>query len=299
MKPQQVSVVVPAFNEENGISDVVVGLRRVLEARKIEHEVIVVDDGSADETARRAAAAGARVVSHPVNRGYGRSLVTGFVTAQHPWVLMIDGDGSYPPQEADHLLAAADGFDMVVGVRGGRFFWGSPHQALLRWIYLTLAGFVVGESIPDANSGLRLFRKEAFTGAMPFLCLGYSFSTTMTLSFLQSGRFVRWEPVTFVARTGRSKVKPLRDILRTLQIMTQVLVYYNPLKLCVSVAAVTLGAGAAAAALLAGFGQQSTAAIIIGMAACTAVVVFMAGCAVDGLRLHLRGDPARKLLETP
>ena len=298
MKPQSLSAVVPAYNEENGIADVVAGLRRVLEARGLAHEIIVVDDGSTDGTARRAREAGARVISHPVNRGYGRSLVTGFVAAQHPWVLMIDGDGSYPPQEAELLLAAADGFDMVVGVRGGRYFWGSPLQAILRWIYLTLAGFVVGETSPYANSGLRLFRKEAFTGAMPFLCLGYSFSTTMTLSFLQSGRFVRWEPISFVARTGRSKVKPLRDILRTLQIMTQVLVYYNPLKLCVSLAAGTLAGGTAAAAALAGCGRPASAWVLAGMAACTAVLVFVAGCAIDGLRLHLRGDPARKLLET-
>ncbi|MDE2291016.1 MAG: glycosyltransferase family 2 protein, partial [Elusimicrobia bacterium] len=248
MEQSAVSVVVPSFNEEDGIADVVAGLRRALAGR--EHEILVVDDGSSDATAARAKAAGASVVQHPVNRGYGRALVTGLAAAKHPWVLMIDGDGSYPPEEARVLLDAAEGFDMVVGTRSGKLFWGSPHQALLRWIYLWLAGFVVGEAVPDANSGLRLFRQDAFARSMPFLCLGYSFSTTMTLSFLQSGRFVRWVPIRFAARTGRSKVKPLRDILRTLQVMTQVMVYYNPLKLCATLAGAAGLAGLAAGAAL-------------------------------------------------
>lgn len=296
MEPSAVSVVVPAFNEEGGISEVVLGLTRALAGR--DHEVLVVDDGSTDGTAAAAAAAGARVLSHPVNRGYGRALVTGLAAARHPWVMMIDGDGSYPPEEAAKLLAAAPGFDMVVGVRAGRLFWGAPHQALLRWIYLTLASFVVGETIPDANSGLRLCRKDSFERSMPFLCLGYSFSTTMTLSFLQSGGFVRWEPIRFAARTGRSKVKPIRDILRTLQIMTQVLVYYNPLKLCTTLAAAVAAAAAGTGFLLASWGGPALGALAATALVCTAILVFMAGCLLDAMRTHLRGDGARRLLDT-
>ncbi|MFA5141172.1 MAG: glycosyltransferase family 2 protein [Elusimicrobiota bacterium] len=228
-----------------------------------------------------------------MNRGYGRALVSGIETATHDWVLIIDGDGSYPPEEAERLLGACAGFDMVVGARQGKLFWGNPLQALRRWVYLSLAQFVAGEPIPDANSGLRLFKKSACLLSMPFWCFGYSFTTTMTLSFVRSGRFVSFVPVRFAARRGFSKVRPVRDILRTLQIMTQVILYFNPLKLAaaVSLAAVLL-AGAAFVFFLY-FGRLGLAVhsclVILGLA----VIVFLFGCVLDSMRMHGAHDQKR------
>ena len=158
---------------------------------------------------------------------------------------------------------------MVVGARQGKLFWGSRPKAFMRWTYLTLARFVAGERIPDANSGLRLFRKSAVK-EMPVMCFGYSFTTTMTLSFLAAGRFVRFESIEFTDRVGHSKVKPVRDILRTLQIMTQVIVFYNPLKLFSVLALLCLPAG-----LAAGWSAGLTGA----------AVFFSCGCLLDRLRM--------------
>ena len=282
----EISAVIPAYNEQDAVAPVVKSLTEVLRRHAARFEIIVVDDGSTDDTYKNALAAGAVALRHPLNRGYGRSLMTGFSKARYDWILMIDADGSYPPEEAEKLFALAPACDLVIGARQGDNFWGTPLQAWRRRVYLSLAGFVAGEAIPDANSGLRLLRKSAFQHSMPFLCLGYSFTTTMTLSFIQAGRFVAYAPVRFVERTGRSKVKPMRDILRTLQIMTQMMIYYNPLKLAVTVAvavalaAVFLAAGAAA---WGGLAAALPAAVLLGG---LALVVFFLGCVLDAIRLH-------------
>jgi glycosyltransferase involved in cell wall biosynthesis len=286
MSGLEISVVIPAFNEQDAVGPVVKTLTETLARHAARYEIIVVDDGSTDKTYENAAAAGAVALRHPLNRGYGRSLMTGFAKARYDWILMIDADGSYPPEEAERLFEFAPACDLIIGARQGENFWGTPLQAWRRRVYLSLASFVAGEPIPDANSGLRLLRKSAFQRSMPFLCLGYSFTTTMTLSFIQSGRFVAYAPVRFVERTGRSKVKPLRDILRTLQIMTQMMIYYNPLKLAVAASAALLAAALAAFVVV-----DAWAGLLFALPAAApfialSVVVFCFGCVLDAIRLH-------------
>jgi glycosyltransferase involved in cell wall biosynthesis len=286
----EISAVVPAYNEQDGIGPVVRALAEVLKRNAKSFEIIVVDDGSSDKTFDNARDAGAIALRHPMNRGYGRSLMTAFAKARYEWILMIDGDGSYPPEEAEKLFEHAPACDLIIGARQGENYWGTPLQARRRSIYLSLASFVAGEDIPDANSGLRLLRRSSFAKSMPFLCLGYSFTTTMTLSFIQAGRFVRYVPIRFVERTGKSKVKFARDILRTLQIMVQMMIYYNPLKL-----AVTVGAGIAAAGLAAflvlwaatDFAAALPAGVLLES---LAVVVFFLGCVLDAIRLHFEAS---------
>jgi polyisoprenyl-phosphate glycosyltransferase len=230
-------------------------------------------------------------VRHPANGGYGRALLTGIEAARHDWVLMIDADGSYPPSEILRLLDYAPDFDLVIGAREGAHFWGTPTKAFLRWVYLRLASFVVGARVPDANSGLRLVRKSLVDKQGLVRCLGYSFTTTMTLSFLMQGRFVKFLPIRFEARAGgHSKVKPVRDILRTLQLMTEVVIIYNPLKpfaiLAALLALPALGALAAWAATGA-IAWALTASVI----AFASLFAFAAGCVLDSLRMHGQWRP--------
>ena len=286
MSELSVSVVVPAYNEAEAIAPVVAELHAELKKRGVESEIIVVDDGSSDGTAKAVPGALARVISHPANRGYGRALLTGIEAAKHDWVLMIDADGSYPPAEMLRLLDSAPAFDLVIGQREGAHFWGTPTKALLRWVYLRLASFVVGMRVPDANSGLRLVRKSLVDRQGLVRCLGYSFTTTMTLSFLVQGRLVKFMPIEFRARGGgHSKVKPFRDILRTLQLMTQVMVIYNPLKLFAVLAFVfALKAAAFYAAFLHGY--SSAWLVCAGIAAFSSLFAFTAGCVLDSMRMH-------------
>jgi polyisoprenyl-phosphate glycosyltransferase len=289
MSALSVSVVVPAYNE--AVGPVIGKLAEALVERVPQFEIIVVDDGSVDGTAEAVKHARARVVRHPANGGYGRALLTGIEAARHDWVLMIDADGSYPPSEILRLLDYAPDFDLVIGAREGAHFWGTPTKAFLRWVYLRLASFVVGARVPDANSGLRLVRKSLVDKQGLVRCLGYSFTTTMTLSFLMQGRFVKFLPIRFEARAGgHSKVKPVRDILRTLQLMTEVVIIYNPLKpfaiLAALLALPALGALAAWAATGA-IAWALTASVI----AFASLFAFAAGCVLDSLRMHGQWRP--------
>jgi glycosyltransferase involved in cell wall biosynthesis len=293
----EISVVIPAYNEQDGIAPVLKSLAEVMRRNAAKFEIIVVDDGSTDKTYENAAACGVTVLRHPLNRGYGRSLMTGFAKAQYDWILMIDSDGSYPPEEAEKLFAHAPACDLIIGERQGDEYWGTPLQAWRRRIYLSLASFVAGETIPDANSGLRLLRKSAFQRSMPFLCLGYSFTTTMTLSFIQAGRFVAYAPIRFVERTGKSKVKAVRDILRTLQIMTQMMIYYNPMKLAVAAAVAVLAGAFAAFVLVALFAGLWLALPTAAILASLAVIVFFFGCVLDAVRLHFAAAKAPTFLD--
>jgi glycosyltransferase involved in cell wall biosynthesis len=286
----RISVVIPAFNEESGIVQVITDVRLVLEKaglRKDEdYEVLVVDDGSTDGTAALAEKS-ARVLRHPMNLGYGRSLLTGFQAARFDWVLTLDGDGSYPAEEIAKLLPHAPAFDMVIGARQGAHFWGEPGKSFLRLIQLKLSSFVAGVPIPDANSGLRLVRRTSERLHMPIPCYGYSFSTTITLSFILAALPVLFVPVEYAARTGHSKVRMVRDTLRTLQTMLQIILYFNPLKFCVVLGLLPL----APAALLSlrylvspHFGDL----IAIVLCASASLMTFLFGCLLDAVRLHAR-----------
>ncbi|MDD5302704.1 MAG: glycosyltransferase family 2 protein [Elusimicrobia bacterium] len=291
MSALTVSVVVPAYNEAEAIGPVMADLHAELKKRGLEFEILVVDDGSSDGTASAVNPAHARVISHPANGGYGRALLTGIQAAKHEWVLMIDADGSYPPAEILKLLDYAPAFDLVIGAREGAHFWGTPTKAFLRWVYLRLASFVVGARVPDANSGLRLVRKSLVDQQALVRCLGYSFTTTMTLSFLMQGRFVKNMPIEFRARSGgHSKVKPFRDILRTLQLMTQVMIIYNPLKLFATLTALI----ALKATVLYALGVMWGAPILIlcsAVASACALFAFTAGCVLDSMRMHGQWRP--------
>jgi len=291
-KPE-ISAVIPAYNEEAAVAPTINGVREALAASGLKFEIITVDDGSADGTAAAAEAAGSRVIRHPVNRGYGRTLLSGIEAAEHEWVLIIDADGSYPPPEISKLLPHIPAFDMVVGARQGKLFWGSYVKAFMRWTYLSLARFVAGEPIPDANSGLRVFRKSAVTD-MPVMCFGYSFTTTMTLSLLSAGKFVRFEPIEFTDRVGSSKVKPVRDILRTLQIMTQVVLHYNPLKFAAALAALPAALAAANLALYLLPCGSAFNALLAFLSGSLALIVFLAGCILQSLKTLLGKNDSRR-----
>lgn len=281
-----VSVVLPAFNEEGAVADVVSGLAAALKAAGLAAwEILVVDDGSKDKTAEAAEKAGARVVRHPVNMGYGRSLLSGAEAAAHPWLLFLDADGSYRPDEAVGLLAHAAGCDMVVGARQGSLFWGSPTKAVLRFIQLKLSAFVAGTPIPDTNSGVRLVRKAALEKHLPVRCYGYSLSTTMTLSFIQQALFVKFVPVSYDPRKGSSKVKLLRDTLRTLQLMLSIILYFNPTKFAVVLAALP-GAFALLFAAWVPYGGGGIGLLCAVLCALAALGCFLVGCVLDAHRLH-------------
>ncbi len=253
---KNVSILIPAYNEEKAITNVVADLNDALKNSDWKYEIIVVDDCSKDNTVSAAEKTGAKVISHPKNMGYGGALRTGIEHAAYDWVATIDADCSYPAKELLKLLPYADHHDMVIGARQGKNYWGTVFKHPARLVFLALAQFVVGYRIPDVNSGLRLMRKSVVKEMLPRLCRGFSFSTTITLSFLSSYRFVHFEPIEYLSRVGSSKVRYVRDTLRTLQLMLETIVYYNPLKAGVLLMLLPFSVGSAAF-LISIFGEDA------------------------------------------
>ncbi len=222
------SVIIPAYNEEHGITAVI----NAVHALHLPCEIIVVDDGSTDGTAQVAEKAGATVLRHPANGGYGLSLKDGIRAAKHDIIVITDADGSYPAHRMPDLIAEmSKGFDMVVGARQGMKQLDSLLKAPARLVFKFLVEFTTGSHIPDVNSGLRAFRKSQVMPYFPDLCQGFSFTTTITLIYKLTGKFVCYVPIDYQKRVGHSKVHIIHDSLRSLQYITEVIATYNPLKL--------------------------------------------------------------------
>jgi len=227
-----ISVVIPAFNEQGAIAETLQRVQATLEAANlVPYEIIVVDDGSQDETGIRAAAIGARVLRHPHNAGYGHSLKDGIRNARYDLIAITDADGTYPMESLPALVERyRDGFDMVVGIRSGTHYE-SLLKTPLRWILRSLVEWTASRPIPDVNSGLRVFRRSTVLGYFDHLCDTFSFTTSLTLAYTMTGRFVGYVPIDYKERIGKSKVKLLRDSARTIQYVLEAAIYYNPLRI--------------------------------------------------------------------
>lgn len=236
-----VSVVIPAYNEAESIGPVVDNIHAVL--REHEHEIIVVDDGSQDETGQQAEAAGGRVIRHHANRGYGASLKTGIRAAKHEWIALADADGQHQAEDLLRLLAALDeGYDTVIGAREpGSFQYAArmPGKAFLQWF----AGYLVSEKPRDVNSGLRVFRKAEVLRYFPILPNGFSFTTTLTLAMLKDAYEVGWISIQARARQGRRSSVTIQDGARTLLLIIRIAMLFNPLKVFVPVSGLLFGVG--------------------------------------------------------
>jgi polyisoprenyl-phosphate glycosyltransferase len=233
------TVVIPALNEEAAVGDVVRRVRATLDSTGEPYEVIVVDDGSTDKTAEVAREAGAVVLQHPQNAGYGAGLKSGISHAQYDHIIITDADGTYPIDRIPDLVAESYRFDMVVGARRGRYYRESFIKEPARLVFGALCSWVTGTRIPDVNSGLRVFRTSLAKQYFHVISQGYSFTTTITLAALSNGYFVKYIPIDYYQRVGKTKVKLVRDTLRTTQIILQAIVYYNPIKLFLAFALVS------------------------------------------------------------
>lgn len=241
-RPAGVSVVVPAFNEEEGVRQAVASVRAALEGIGTDWEIVVVDDGSTDGTARGAGKAGARVVSLPENRGYGAALKSGIARARHDTLVMIDADGTYPAEAIPEMLALAEGYDMVVGARICSKVKVPLARRPAKWLLRRLAGYLASRRIPDLNSGLRVVDRKLVERFEHLLPSGFSFTSTLTLAALCNDYLVRYHPIDYHERLGQSKIRPFHA-LEFLLLLLRTVVYFNPLKVFLPAGALFLLVG--------------------------------------------------------
>jgi glycosyltransferase involved in cell wall biosynthesis len=226
----QVSIVIPVYNEEEAIGDDLDTIIATMEGSGYTYELIVVDDGSTDRTADIARAKGVKVIQHPVNRGTGAARRTGIVQAQGEVIVMTDGDGTYPNQDIPRLLEYLPAFDQVVGARTSEQGTFRFLRAPAKWFIRKLACYLTGMDIPDLNSGLRAFKREVMLKFLYLIPDGFSCVSTMTLAFLCNGYTIKYVPVDYYKRIGRSKFHPINDTYNYLLTVVRMVMYFNPLK---------------------------------------------------------------------
>jgi glycosyltransferase involved in cell wall biosynthesis len=236
--PAATSVIIPAFDEGTAVADVVTALRNEAPWKGI----IVIDDGSTDETGRHAAAAGARVIRHPYNKGNGASVKTGIRHASGEWIVILDGDGQHQPHDARRLVSLLGEYDLVVGARSTQ----TQATLLRRWgngALNALASSLAERRIPDLTSGFRAARRECLLEFLHLLPNGFSAPTTTTLAFLRAGYNVRFDPVEARQRAGHSKIRFARDGTRFFLILLKVITIFSPLKIFVPISAAAFALG--------------------------------------------------------
>ena len=228
---KKLSLIIPAFNEEETIGMTIDEIKNVLEKSNIDWEIIVVDDGSHDRTPEIVKSKGVRILQHERNKGYGSSIKDGVRNAKFDLIGIIDGDGTYPPELIPVMLEKMDVNDMVVGARIGKNVKIPMIRKPAKWVINKLANYLSGEKIPDINSGLRIMKREVIEKFINLLPDGFSLTTTITLAMLTDGHKVAFHPIDYRRRKGRSKIRPIRDTLNFFQLIIRTIMYFDPLKI--------------------------------------------------------------------
>lgn len=226
MNDVKVSIIIPAYNEAKTIGKIITRIKDLYP----EFEVIVINDGSKDETMSVANEAGAIVYTHPYNIGNGAAIKSGIRVATGDIMVFMDGDGQHEPEDIERLLHFFPDFDMVVGARSMRS-QASLTRALGNQVYNWLASYVTKFSIKDLTSGFRAIKSKAARSFLHLLPNTYSYPATITLGVLRSGMSVKYTPINGNKReTGKSNVKLIRDGVRFFMIITRICTLFSPMR---------------------------------------------------------------------
>jgi glycosyltransferase involved in cell wall biosynthesis len=236
--PESVSVVIPAFNEADAVGDVVTALAAAARWK----DIIVIDDGSIDDTAARACAAGATLVRHPYNKGNGAAVKSGIRTATGDYILIVDADGQHRPEDALRLIEPLGEYDLVVGARS-RSTQATTTRRAGNGALNRLAGFLTGREIPDLTSGFRAARRQYLREFIHLLPNGFSTPTTTTLAFIKAGYNVTFVPIEARTRSGTSKISLPRDGVKFFLILLRVITIFSPLRIFLPISLVSFALG--------------------------------------------------------
>lgn len=230
-----ISVVVPVYNEEQGVLETVIGMLKEMKRLNIKHEIICVDDGSSDKSYDILSnlskkETNLKIMKHPYNMGYGATLKTGIKNSQYNWILIIDADGSYPVKELSELLRHLPTYDVVIGARIKKSAKIPFVRKFPKWLLNKFASYLAGRPIPDLNSGFRIFKKDIALKYWHFFPPGFSFTSTLTMAAFAELYKVKFVPISYEKRIGKSSIKPLQDTVKFFTLVLTLTAYFNPMK---------------------------------------------------------------------
>jgi glycosyltransferase involved in cell wall biosynthesis len=229
------SVIIPCFNEEGAIAETITEVASILKESHA-FEIVVVDDGSTDRSRDilkelEAGMPQLRAILHNTNKGYGAALKSGIRRARYDHIVITDADGTYPNHRIPDLLEKAHDADMVVGSRTAPEGVEYPFiRKIPKFFLKKYAEWLSGQPIADMNSGLRVLKKPLVERFLPVLPDGFSFTTTITLAILTNYYHVKYEPITYSSRVGKSKIRPIKDTLNFVQLIVRTGMYFAPLR---------------------------------------------------------------------
>lgn len=234
MPVPQFTVIIPCYNEEDAILDTIQSLRSSLQYIE-PYELIVVDDGSDDRSAEILRSAAEKdpdlhIITHIRNRGYGAALKTGIRRASSDFIVITDADGTYPNKRIGELFERAKNADMVVGARTANDVTYPITRKISKIFLQKYASWLAGQKIPDMNSGLRVFHRSVAERFLNILPDGFSFTTTITLAMLRNNYEVEFIPIEYYPRIGKSKIRPIKDTLRFIELILRTGMYFAPLR---------------------------------------------------------------------
>jgi len=225
------TIVIPAYNEEQTIGEDIDVIIKTMEKSNYKYEIIVVDDGSTDTTAQIVKEKkGVQLIECPYNRGVGAARKLGILKAKGEIIVMTDGDGTYPNQDIPELLRYIGDYDMVVGARTGKNVQWPLIRRPARWFIRKLASYLIATKIPDLNSGLRVFKKDLARKFFNILPENHSWVSTITLAFLANGYTIKYVPIDYYKRKGKSTIHPIKDTYNFISLVIRTVMYFNPLR---------------------------------------------------------------------
>jgi len=237
-----VTVLIPALNEEESLADTVSSIEQHRELFR-DLEIIVINDGSTDRTGEIARTLPVTLIEHEMTRGYGASIKSGLRRAKGELIIIADADGTYPLEEIPRLLADVTEFDMIVGARTGEEVHIPLPRRIGKWIITQLAEYLTSQTIPDLNSGFRVFRKDIALRFLPMYPDGFSITSTLTLAMLTNHYRVKFLPINYRKRVGKSSIHPVRDFTNFVVLVIRICACFKPLSVFVPPAVILIGLG--------------------------------------------------------
>ncbi len=277
------TVIIPVYNEEQIIGSLLDSIKQALDAYNRSYEILLVNDGSTDDTVKSIDKDKVRVVTHPYNMGNGAAVKTGIRNARGEVLVLMDGDGQHDPEHIAQLVKHIPEYDMVVGSRSGGNYQGPLHRRLANKVYNMLASYITQQRIVDLTSGFRAVKQNIAKKFVYLLPNTFSYPTTITLAMIKAGYSLKYEPVATNKRMGKSKIRLLRDGMRFFLIMIKVATLFSPFRIFFPISMVSILAGVIYGSYM--IIQHSHFSNMVLLLLITGVLVFLLGLIAEEINM--------------